>query len=165
MTFFLFPSGFGSAISNHMVEQEWTNLSPRVRKALLEVVERLLHDWIKYMEMRLTSIDWFDPPSDLPRMLEVAILKTRRFGHDSKSVADLWKAGKQELLRLGSHQLDELIGALDDDVAALEALLSWPLERFQSEAEGVEIMVRHPGSRLRALKESLLDIPLYYNQI
>jgi hypothetical protein len=43
---------------------------------VVDILETLLHDWIKYMEMRLLSIDWSCPPEDVGRHLRRAILET-----------------------------------------------------------------------------------------
>lgn len=139
---------------------DWDTLPTEARTVVREVVSDLLHDWIKYMEMRLLSIDWTEPPLAASAVLEKAILQTRRHGDQSRSVRTIWEAQRTRLDQLApSAPVTALRAGLEGDVAALEALLDTkdrPLD-----AEGVAAIIRRPGRRLRDVRDALReDLPI-----
>ena len=126
------------------------------RSAALETIRDLLHDWIKYLEMRLLSIDWADPPDDVQLLLRRGIEQTRRFRGESNGVKELWAKGREQLAKLTQHEeIQGLVAALDRDVEALCELLVWDLDRLCNQAGEVSTRIRMPGDRLRACHDSL----------
>ena len=140
-----------------------SDLPEATRSAALEIIRDLLHDWIKYMEMRLLSIDWANPTDDVQMMLRRGIEHTRRLRGESNGVRELWAAGRKALAELPQDdELDALMVALDGDVEGLTELLDWDSDRRRSQSEEALARVRRPGIRLRAWRESLsgdLDNP------
>lgn len=133
-----------------------SDLPESTRAAVLEVIGDLLHDWVKYMEMRLLSIDWDHPPDDVEIMLRRGIEQTRRFRSESRGVKELWAKGREQLAKLTQHEeIQGLVAALDRDVEALCELLVWDLDRLCNQAGEVSTRIRMPGDRLRACHDSL----------
>lgn len=138
---------------------DWSTLPEESRLDARAVVVDLLHDWIKYMEMRLLSIDWSEPPLSVASVLERAILQTRRHGTSTSSVRDLWRGGREKLTSLPAVPVvTELIAGLDADVAALEALIA-PDRSLDADPEAIVQVIRRPGRRLRKVRDALAGGP------
>jgi hypothetical protein len=125
---------------------------------VVDILETLLHDWIKYMEMRLLSIDWSCPPEDVGRHLRRAILETRRKGDDTRGVRDIWEQNRARLVSLGEERVLDLVVELDGDVEALEALAARGYEGGAESSGRVEQTIRRPGKRLRELRDQLWEV-------
>ena len=136
-----------------------TDLPVSTRPTMLAIVRDLLHDWIKYMEMRLLSVDWDDPPDDAKMQLQRGIEETRRFRGESRGVYELWAAGRKALGELPpSAELSTLVTAIDDDVGALVELLDWRPSQIREQSEDIVARIRRPGRRLRSLQQMLATV-------
>lgn len=127
----------------------------QIRNRFAQVVATLLHDWIKYMEMRLLSIDWADPPTRLERMTRRAIIETRKRNNTCQGVREIWEREKEKLLSLNFDPADTLTQQLERDVERLETLVEWSHERLLENASEVDDWVRNPGRRLRIARDKL----------
>jgi hypothetical protein len=114
-----------------------------------EVLAALIHDWIKYMEMRLLSIRWEEAPQDVERIVARALDETRTVGADTRGSQQLWDAARAELLATQDPALTEVVGRVDADLAALLAIRDWDRDTLVARAAEVERLVRAPGRRLR----------------
>lgn len=114
-----------------------------------EVLAALIHDWIKYMEMRLLSIRWDEAPEDVERIVSRALDETRTVGADNRSSQQLWDAARAQLLAAGEPALLEVVTRVDSDLAALLAIRAWDRDALVARAAEVERLVRAPGRRLR----------------
>ena len=126
-----------------------------IQSRLAQVVATLLHDWIKYMEMRLLSIDWDNPPPRLERLTRRAILETRKRGNTCQSVREIWEREKGNLLSFDYAPASSLTQQLEHDVERLEMLVEWPHDRLLENAAEVDDWVRSPGRRLRLVRDAL----------
>jgi hypothetical protein len=139
----------------------WSALSPESSMAVREVVAELLHDWIKYMEMRLLSLDWSEPPASAPALLRKAIHETRRHGDRTQSARALWESQRGRLMAVaqlepGGAAVETLVAALDGDLDALERLVETGGIPQAGESQSVEEVIRRPGRRLRAVRDAMV---------
>lgn len=133
-----------------------SNLTTETKDLVAEVVAELLHDWIKYMEMRLLSVDWTQPSSDMSRHLHRGIQETRHSATTVEGVLILWGRGRSQLEKLCTHPaVSRLVDTLDNQSRAVCDLLNWSPERLVAQSGDVEARIRAPGKTLRAARDSL----------
>ncbi|MBN1946835.1 MAG: hypothetical protein JW797_14270 [Bradymonadales bacterium] len=120
--------------------------------SLAEIIEDLLHDWIKYMEMQVNSIDWSGPADEVARLVRKSILQTRRFGNQALGVPDLWRAGREKLRGLDDPTAKELVRQLEGEVTLLIEITGWNDQRLVDQADQIREILRCPGRRLRSMR-------------
>jgi hypothetical protein len=142
----------------------WTGLDEKARTAVMELVRQLLHDWIKYMEMWLLSVDFAAPPDDLGRLLDRAVRQTRKKGGQAEGVAEIWGGVRPTLCGIDHPEVAGLVDRVDQLTADLEDLChQWPARLAAAGGpQAVSELVRAPGRLLRetrAALESLAEDP------
>ncbi len=132
------------------------DLPSQTKDLVAEVVTELLHDWIKYMEMRLLSVDWTRPSADVSRHLHRGLEETRRSARSVEGVMDIWGRGRMQLAPFqGDDSISSLIATLDAQSEAVCALLNWTPEQLAADSREVETRIKAPGKTLRAARDAL----------
>lgn len=138
----------------------WTGLDERTRTTVMELVRQLLHDWVKYMEMWLLSVDFEAPTDDLGRLLDRAVRQTRKKGGKAEGVGEIWGGVRPTLRGIDHPEVAGLVDRLDQLTADLEDLCDqWPARlAVEGGPQAVSDLVRAPGRLLRETRAALEDL-------